>query len=304
MVRISLLIVLGIALLSPPGARGGLPFAEDPLQPPATRPSNAAAPKACRSVHLWYPAPEAVAFYNEVTADRSAPGTYFMVCGFQGGYFGMQELANGKKLILFSIWDPGKQNNPNSVKPEERVKLLYKDDKVRVGRFGGEGTGGQCFFDYPWDIAKTYRFLVTAKTAHGQTEFAGYFFVPEESAWKHLVTFSTAATGAGALHGYYSFIEDFRRNGVSATLARSAHFGNGWVRGKDGQWTALTRAQFTADRTPTLNINAAVDGERFLLATGGETQNTGATLRGFLNRPPTGLALPNEAPIIDNPAPR
>lgn len=36
---------------------------------------------ACRCVHLAYDAPPGVAFHNEVTVDRSAPGTYFCACG-------------------------------------------------------------------------------------------------------------------------------------------------------------------------------------------------------------------------------
>ena len=118
---------------------------------------------ACRSVHLRYPAPEAVAFYNEVTVDASARGSYFMVCGFGGGYFGMQELGDGKKVLLFSVWDAADKNDPNAVAEEKRVKVLQKDEKVRVGRFGNEGTGAQSFFDYDWKPGATYRFLVTAK---------------------------------------------------------------------------------------------------------------------------------------------
>ena len=67
---------------------------------------------ACRSVHLGYPAPEATAFYNEVTIEATAPGTYFMVCGWSKGYFGVQELGNGKKVVLFSVWDPAAGNDP------------------------------------------------------------------------------------------------------------------------------------------------------------------------------------------------
>jgi hypothetical protein len=105
---------------------------------------------ACRSVHLHYPAPEGQAFYNEVTVNQSAPGTYFCACGFGRGYFGIQELASGKKLVLFSIWDPGAQNDPKNVPEERRVKVLHLGDRVRVGRFGNEGTGAQSFFDYDW----------------------------------------------------------------------------------------------------------------------------------------------------------
>ena len=100
---------------------------------------------ACRSVHLGYPAPTGTAFYNEVAVEQSAPGTYFIVCGWSKGYFGIQELANGKKLLLFSVWDPAAGNDPAKVAPEKRVKLLHNDPQVRVKRFGNEGTGGQSF---------------------------------------------------------------------------------------------------------------------------------------------------------------
>src|SRR4051794_36300273 len=82
---------------------------------------------ACRSVHLAYPAPTGTAFYNEVTVDQSADGTYFMVCGWGRGYFGVQEQAGGKKALLFSVWAPAGGNNPASVPENKRVKMLHKD---------------------------------------------------------------------------------------------------------------------------------------------------------------------------------
>ncbi len=249
---------------------------------------------ACRSVHLHYPAAEGVAFYNEVAVDTSARGTYFMVCGFDVGYFGIQELGDGKKVILFSVWDASDKNDPNAVEEEKRVKVLQKDDAVRVRRFGNEGTGAQSFFDYDWKVGETYRFLVTASAEDKRTAYAAYFYVPEDKAWKRLATFATITGGKG-LRGYYSFIEDFRRNRVSAGEARTAHYGNGWIKTKDGQWVALTRARFTADSNPAKNINADVDGDRFLLSTGGETKNTGAALDDKLDRPPSGVALPADA---------
>lgn len=238
---------------------------------------------ACRSVHLGFPAPDGVAFYNEVTVEKSAVGSYFMVCGWDAGYFGMQELGNGKKLLLFSVWDSEK-NDPNAVAEEQRVKLLQRDEKMRIGRFGGEGSGGQSFFDYDWKIGETYRFMVTAKIADQRTEYSGYFFVPEDKAWKHLVTFSTITRGR-PLRGYYSFIEDFKRDRVSATKPRTAYFGPGWVQAQNGEWSPLVRARFTADSNPVTNINAGVKDERFFLATGGETENSGTRLKDFATLP-------------------
>jgi hypothetical protein len=245
---------------------------------------------ACRSVHLWYPAAKGSAFYNEITIRESAPGTYFMVCGWDKGYFGIQELANGKKLLLFSVWDSN-QNNPNAVKEDQRTKLLHKDDAVRIGRFGGEGTGGQSFFDYDWKAGETYRFLVTAKVNGERTEYAGHFFVPETKAWKHLVTFSTI-TGGRPLSGYYSFVEDFKRDRISTTKVRKAEFGNGWVHSTDDKWLPLDQAKFTADSNAATNINAGQVEGRFFLATGGDTANTDTKLNAKMDRPKDATSTP------------
>jgi hypothetical protein len=252
---------------------------------------------ACRSVHLGYPAAAGTAFYNELTVDHSAEGTYFMACGWSKGYFGIQELANGKKLVLFSVWDPAAGDDPRSVPPEKRVKLLSQDKAVRVGRFGNEGTGGQSFFDYDWKLKETYRFLVAAKPdGPDRTAFSGYFFIPEQKEWKHLVTFSTLTPKDELLRGYYSFVEDFRRNKVSTTKIRRAEFGNGWVKTAGGEWQSLGQARFTADANPVLNIDAGASGSRFFLATGGSTANITTKLRETIRREPGALEPPTDLP--------
>ena len=116
-------------------------------------------PRAARSVHLFYPAAEAKVFYNELTVERSVPGSYFMACGFRHGYFGIQELGSGKKVVIFSVWDPTKGDDPNAVANEQRVDVLYKADDVIARRFGGEGTGAQSFFHYVWKTGETCRFV-------------------------------------------------------------------------------------------------------------------------------------------------
>ena len=254
---------------------------------------------ACRSVHLGYSAERGSAFYNEVTITDSAPGTYFMVCGWNKGYFGLQELGRGgKKVLLFSVWD-SQQNDPGKVDEERRTKLLHKDDQVRIGRFGGEGTGGQSFFDYDWKVGETYRLMVTSKIDGERTEYAGYFYVPEEKSWKHLVTFSTI-TGGKPLSGYYSFVEDFKRDRESTKHVRRALFGDGWVRDVSGNWMPLTKARFTADANPVLNIDAGIDGAQFFLATGGETKNVGTKLRDMIELPANESRMPpEELPALD-----
>ena len=215
-------------------------------------------------------------FYSELTVERSVRGSYFMACGFRHGYFGIQELGNGKKVVIFSVWDPTKGDDPSAVAKERRVEVLYKADDVIARRFGGEGTGGQSFFNYDWRIGETCCFLVKAAVSEGKTAYAAYFFLSESKQWKHLVTFRTFA-GGDRLQGLYAFIEDFRRDGKSANEVRRAVFGNGWVCGAGGRWEPLVKARFTASGATweaKETIDAGVLKDRFFLQTGGDTKTT------------------------------
>jgi hypothetical protein len=253
------------------------------------------APRAARSVHLWYQAPPAVWFQNELVVETSQNGTYFMACGFQHGYFGMQQLRSpDRKVVLFSVWDPGKQNDPNRVADGDRVKVLHQGKDVRVKRFGGEGTGAQSFFDYNWKIGETCRFAIRAEPGDKVTAYSAYFYLNDQKTWKHLATFQTQ-TGGAPLKGFYSFIEDFRRDGLSPKQQRSARFRNGWVKTTDGAWLELTKVVFTADGTPLSNINAQVVEDGFRLATGGDTKQQ-AELQSRLERKSSGLKRPAIAP--------
>jgi hypothetical protein len=255
-------------------------------------------PRAARSVHLAYtiPAPagtktEADRFYNEVTVEQSTPNTYFMACGFAGGYCGVQELGKGKKIVIFSVWDPGQQNDSNSVKPEDRTKILLEGKGVNVSRFGGEGTGGKSIFPYDWKIGEPQRFVITSKTDGSSSTFAAYFYLNDKKEWKHLATFQTIARKSN-LAGLYSFIEDFRRDGKSADELRRARFTNPWVRTLDGQWHPLVKARFTADSTPLENNDAGLnaDGE-FYLTTGGDAKRS-RELRSIIERTPNDTKPP------------
>ncbi|QDU18661.1 DUF3472 domain-containing protein [Urbifossiella limnaea] len=248
---------------------------------------------ACRSVHLGYPAPEATAVTLTATVEQSAEGTYFMACGWSKGYFGIQELGNGKKVALFSVWDPAGGDDPRKVPEEKRVKLLHRGEGVRVGRFGNEGTGGQSFLDLDWKAGQPYRFLVSAKAdGPDRTAYSGYLRTPDAKEWRHLVTFSTHTKGE-LLRGCYSFVEDFRRNKVSTTKARRAVFSDGWVRPKGGAWEPLLKARFTADANPDTHIDAGPVGAGFFLATGGATENKTTKLREVMTRAGGATAPPD-----------
>ena len=232
-------------------------------------------PRAARSIHLGFPAPDAAAFYNEAIVDESVNGSYFMACGWNTGYFGIQQIRNSNdKVVIFSVWDPTKGDDAKAVPLEQRVEVLFEGEGVKVSRFGGEGTGGKSMFPHVWKLGETNRFLVEGKVEGDKTAYTGWFFLNDKREWKKLVTFRTK-TGGKPLRGLYSFLEDFRRDTKSATEVHSARFGHGWVQTLAGDWQPLAKARFTASNAKTEakeTINAGVRDGWFFLTTGGETK--------------------------------
>jgi hypothetical protein len=243
-------------------------------------------PRAARSVHLGFPGPEAGLFYNEMIIDQSTKGSYFMAAGWNTGYFGLQQLGNEtNKVVLFSVWDSTRGDDPSAVKAEERVEVLYSDPGVRIKRFGGEGTGGQCMAPFNWKIGATNRFLVQGIAEGKKTAYTAWIFRNDLGSWWKLATFRTFHNGA--LAGYYSFVEDFRRDTASAGVTRRARFGNTWITPVTGGWTNLVNARFTASNATwesKENIDAGMAGNWFYLATGGDVKMT-TPLKSILKLP-------------------
>lgn len=250
---------------------------------------------ACRSVHLGYPKAEGIAFYNTCRPVTSAMGTYFCVCGWDAGYYGIQELGNGDKVLLFSIWDSDK-NDPNAAPEAERVKTEFVDPRVRVKRFGGEGSGGQSFFPLKWELDQTYRFIVSMTHANGRAAYSNWLFEPDTKKWTKLVTFSVPSKRT-VLRGLYSFVEDFQRNRTSTMFTRRAQFGPAATRLADGTWTALRQARFTGDANPVVNIDSRIVESRFELATGGSITNEHNPLNQIMTLPEDVMTIvPDDLP--------
>ena len=245
------------------------------------------AKRQCRSIHLGYPAPASEWAVIDVVAEKSAPGTYFCAMGFNRGYFGMQELASGKKVVIFSVWDKHDPNNKTDRQQDtaeaNRVGVIEVGDGVRKGRFSGEGTGSQSFYDYDWKIGEPVRFAVHAKPEGEFTTYTGQFYDASRKQWQLMASFRTHS--GAPLAGLYSFVEDFRRNYESAKIARRARFVNGWAMNTEGAWHPLIQARFTADPTPSNAIDAAPVEDGFFLQTGGDTKNEKTKLRDMMKRP-------------------
>ncbi len=228
------------------------------------------------STHLIFESPKDVNvewFYNEIEVEEKQDviGSYFMANGFDGGYFGIQVNSETERRILFSIWSPYKTDDPNNIPDAYKIKLLQKGNNVITGEFGNEGSGGQSYKLYNWEVKTRYGFLIRAQPAvNNSTIFAAYFYDPKIGKWELIASFSRPMTNT-YLTGLYSFLENFIPN--SGVINRSVGFYNQWVRDENENWYEITNAKFSADATA--KKEARLDYSGGLIREGFYLQNCG-----------------------------
>jgi hypothetical protein len=253
------------------------------------------------SVHLRYTIPEGTGdikwFYNEISIPEGNDviGSYFMAGGFTDGYFGMQVNSSTERRFLFSVWSPYKTDNPGEIPEDFRIKLLKKGNDVHAGEFGNEGSGGQSYLKYMWKAGTTYSFLLRGEPAPGDcTDYTAWFYPPEKGEWQLIASFRRPK-GSRYLGSLYSFLENFHTG--TGNIPRLGYFSNQWICDKNGKWSELTSAKFTADATARkesrLDYSGGVtDGMFFLKNCGFYNEMT--EMGTMLRRDTTG-----KAPVID-----
>jgi len=197
--------------------------------------------------------------------------TFYMACGWQRGYFGMQVNSPTERRIIFSVWDSGGEPaDRRKVAKENQVVLVVKGEGVIANEFNNEGTGGHSHLVYLWKTGEKQRFYVTAQpTDATHTIYSGFYFHPEKRAWV-LISSWRAPMDGGYLRHLHSFSENF--NGENGHLRRKALFGNQWLRTVSGEWIELTTARFSHDptgRADRLDRFMGVEDGQFFLSHGG-----------------------------------
>lgn len=254
------------------------------------------------SVHLKYivePNEKISAFYNEATAVTDPLATYYSVCGFSVGYFGMQINSPTERRIIFSVWDAGTSNaaTRDSVDPKNYTQLIAKGEDVISSSFGYEGTGGHSHLVYPWKTGEPQKFLVTAKPEGNTTTYSGYYFHPEKKKWVLIASFKRPDDGK-YLKGLYSFCEDF--GGSNSFHQRKALYGPQWVCNDAGTWTPILKASFSHDPTgkaDRLDRFMGIENGQFFLSNGGFMPGT-TTFGEVFTRPASGQPPGSDLPIV------
>lgn len=278
------IILLGVC------AAGLLGFAQGPLS------GEDLARRQARSVHLRYDPTErnADAVRGVVTVTEVQTNSYYCLFGWDCGYCGIQDV-NGRRVLIFSVWDPGDPMDfaahPDQVAHDVRAKVLYAKEGVDVARFGGEGTGARTMTETGWKVGDHVAIQIEAKPdGEDRTAFTCRARNLKTGAWETLATVSTIRheTRACGINGIYSFVEDFWRNGHSATLSRRAEFSRIETRSPTTKkWLKAERAFFTGDGTPSLAIDAGLAPRGFFLQTGGATTNAQTRLNTWVKRDQT-----------------
>ena len=246
------------------------------------------------SIHLNYkPSPKAQLYYNEIEVTESVPGSFFMAIGFNQGYFGIQETNHGKKWFLFSIWD-SKSHDKNAQLKDKQVQIIHQDPKTRAQRFGGEGSGGQSFYDYNWKVGEKVKFALKIEDKGERRHYSSYIYLSHEKRWVHMLTFASIAPQAH-LSRFHSFVEDFKRDYKSFHKHRGMKVFNSWVKDLDGKWHYITDARFTRDANPHTNITAYSEADSFYFGTGGKVKNE--VKPGFIIKRPELKTPPTDLPF-------
>lgn len=252
--------------------------------------------RQARSVHLVYadcPKTGITSATATVTVRKSYPGSYFAALVWDTGYCGIQDLPSGDHVVIFSVWDPVDpfdfSAKPETVHEDLQAKVLYTDPLMDVARFGGEGSGARTMAGFGWKEGQGVSFKVDSEEdGELRTKYTCYVRMADGSTgdWYKLATISTIRRKgiAKGLTTLYSFVEDFHRNYTSAKNDRRAEFSDICVF-VEGQWRKVETAYFSADNTPSKNVDAGKIPETgaFFLATGGETQNVTTQIGGRIN---------------------
>jgi hypothetical protein len=223
-----------------------------------------------KAQHLWWnleKQADATCLYGQITVLATNPGIYY--CGANwhpgeaaGGYCGIQHNSIKERRTIFSIWDTSPTLHP---------KVTQSDPHTIFNRFGNEGSGSHTHMVWPWELGKTFQFVVQKLPSQtpDNTDTRYCIYDPSQKKWLHMATITSPNGGKKSVStiggGLNSFLENF--TGKDRTVPKIALY-RLWLgssadtmkcltkAGGDGAWGQLGDAYFLAEGAP-MELNAA-----------------------------------------------
>lgn len=239
--------------------------------------SNALGQGAAPSSHLLYKGATSTTdiSMNQVYVPVTAPYTYFEALGWNngfegGGYCGIQDLGNGTRKYIYSLWNT---LDPNNTTP---IKAAYLGQGTTVAPFGNEGTGlGSSNTDLGWSVNTWYNFVTRTWPVNGHTYFGFWSQDLSTSKWTHLLTMDYPVANVSIQDKNDAFVEDF---GDLGAPIRKALYKEAWQRSITGVWSLRNNVLFSSnDKDAVRNgiyneaFNAGVENGAFFIQIGGNT---------------------------------
>jgi hypothetical protein len=250
-----------LCLVSIPAAEAAVPIPQ------------VANPKAARTATLVYEIGEADVYYMEAIIQKTTDGSFFMACGWDNGYFGLQQyVGENQRSVVFAMWNGAEDDEPGADKAFGPVQILDWTAGGKTNAYGGDKLGAQYMRQIPWRVGETNRFAIDAVRSGAKTSYTAWLGRPG-SDWEKLATFR-AYSGFKWLRGYNSFVEDFRRDTKSANETRRALFSNIWIHQYRGAWIPVTEVTYATSGSRYEagdKVDAGDEEGGFFLSTGGDT---------------------------------
>ncbi|MBQ8093997.1 MAG: DUF3472 domain-containing protein [Clostridia bacterium] len=172
------------------------------------------------------------------------------------GYFGFQVLADGRKVVIMSLWNAFCEDENGNVE-EIKAKVLIPD-WMEGAEFNpdnnGEGSFIQCIYEYDWETGKDYRFVLEQSTGeNGTTLFSLFLMEPDGEYQTEMFRFDSGLTDVW-IENPCGFLENFWED--AAAWPRTMEIWN--IRGRmmsTGEWENAETISFT--------INGSIDVDNY-----------------------------------------
>ena len=143
-----------------------------------------------------------------LTVRKSHPSSFFCAIQFPpSGYCGVQELEDGRRVAIFSVWDKGPKGGAGA----QAVRI---GDGFHTSRFGGEGEGCKVMGDFDWEIGKPLIFTLMWRKEEELVDRKYSSWLIENwinDTFVSIIRFHSGPSVNKPVESLLSFIEDFDR---------------------------------------------------------------------------------------------
>jgi len=236
----------------------------------------------------WDAEPAVDWVYAELTVLRTAPMTFFMPLGFNGGYMGIQDHGTedtpGTRYAVFSVWDQGATG-----------EVIDIGKGVEARRFDGELRGFQLVRPLAWEPEEPVQFLLGVhKGEAAEPTYTAYIY--EGGEWSLLGSVRvrpcgvTPFTGLGSLN---SFIEVFNLQDCESHREATYEL---WTKKTGEEWAPVKAALLSG--TGMKGMRGLVIDNKLALDVGGDLrENATVSLYHVPAPPPTPPAIQGFVPL-------